>query len=62
VQADRTPKAKSVEDPSVNWALIGRTVIGFAIGGSAVSMIVQIVILIRIAVGLSPAARRAPKT
>jgi hypothetical protein len=48
-------------DPSVDWALIVRTVIGFAIGACVVSMIVQIVILIRIAMGL-PVAGRAAKT
>jgi hypothetical protein len=38
-------------DPSVDWALVTRVLIGFAIGGCIASMIAQIVILIRLATG-----------
>jgi hypothetical protein len=36
-------------DPAVDWALVARTVIGFAIAGCVLSIIVQAVVLIRIA-------------
>jgi hypothetical protein len=38
-------------DPAVDWALILRVVIAFAIGGCIASMIVQLVILSRIGIG-----------
>ena len=44
-------------DPSVDWPLVVRVVIGFAIAGCVASMIVQIVILIRLAIGRSTAHR-----
>ncbi|MGA1827256.1 hypothetical protein [Microbacterium sp.] len=43
-------------DPAVDWALILRVVIAFAIGGCVASMIVQMVILIRIGSRHLPAA------
>lgn len=49
-------------DPTVEWALVARVVIVFAIGACVVSMIVQAVRLIRIGVDYAPAAQGPSRT
>lgn len=49
-------------DPTVEWALVARAVIVFAIGACVVSMMVQGVRLIRIGVDYAPAAQGPSRT
>lgn len=47
---------------SVDWALVVRVVVGFAIGGCIASMIVQAVILVRLGMGFPAVPREGSRT
>ncbi|WP_448810537.1 hypothetical protein [Agromyces bauzanensis] len=44
-------------DTAFDWELLTRVVLGIAIGGTIISIIVQVVILIRMVLGFGPAAK-----
>lgn len=48
-------------DTGFDWELLTRVILGIAIGGTVISIIVQVVILVRMVLGYGPAAKRGDR-